>query len=107
MKQITTIKTGIVFLAVFVLGSTWALACSNLGPGKHMGVVLRLDPAKGTMALMDAETRETLDFEIPESLLEKIHVDDRIVITFQKKKDHLLAKDVVVRTSKRGVTRGS
>lgn len=109
MKQIMTIKRGVSFLAVLAvlaLGPAWASACSNLGPEKHMGIVLQLDPIKGTMALMDAETQTTLHFVMAEDLLKKINVNDRIVITFHKKKDQLVAKDIVVQVSKRGVMLG-
>jgi len=108
MKKIGAIKSFISFLAIFaalVFGPVWASACSNLGPEKHMGIVLRVDPMKGTMALMDAETRKTLNFKIDENLLKKIHVNDQIVITFKEKEDELIAKDVVVHASTRGVTR--
>lgn len=109
MKQITTIKRGIAFLAIlvlFVLAPGWASACSNLGPDKHMGTVLSIDPIRGTMALMDAETQQTLDFVMSEVLLKRIHVNDRIVIIFQTKKDQLIAKDLVVHASRKGVSLG-
>ncbi|MEC4679037.1 MAG: hypothetical protein VST69_09835 [Nitrospirota bacterium] len=107
MKQITNIKKGISFLAIlglFVLAPVLASACSNLGPQKHMGVVLSVDPIKGTMALMDAETQETLHFVINESLLKKIHINDRIIIRFQEEQDQLIAKDLEVHASKKGVS---
>ncbi len=107
MKQITNIKKSIAFLAilgVFVLAPVLASACSNLGPEKHMGIVLSVDPIKGTMALMDAETQQSLLFIMDESLLKKIHVNDRIIIRFQKKQDQLIAKDLEVHASKKGVS---
>ncbi len=107
MKQITSIKKGIASLAilgVFVLAPVLASACSNLGPEKHMGIVLSVDPIKGTMALMDAETQQSLLFIMDESLLKKIHVNDRIIIRFQKKQDQLIAKDLEVHASKKGVS---
>ncbi|MBN4050052.1 hypothetical protein JYT17_00360 [Nitrospira defluvii] len=107
MKQITTIKKGISFLVIlglFVLAPVLASACSNLGPEKHMGVVLSVDPIKRTMTLMDAETQKPLLFVMDEALLKKIHVNDRIVIRFQKKQEQLIAKDLEVHASKKGVS---
>lgn len=109
MKQTITIKRGISFLAILgllVLAPGLSSACSNLGPEKHMGIVLSVDPIKGTMALIDAETQQTLNFVMDETLLKKIHVNDRIVITFQEKKDQLIAKDLVVHVSRKGVSLG-
>jgi len=73
------------------------LACSNLGPGKHMGVVKMIDPIQGVFSIVDAETRRSVRFETEEKLLKTIHVDDTIVVRYLKtEKGPFIAKEIVV-----------
>ena len=107
MKKIINLKTGLSLIgAVLLLAPVWAAACSNLGPDKHMGIVTLVDPLKGTLSLMDAETQKTIAFVTGEELLKKVHVNDRIVVTFETDKDQHVAKEIVVHASKKGVSTG-
>ncbi|MFQ5587469.1 MAG: hypothetical protein ACE5F7_01400 [Nitrospiria bacterium] len=105
MNKISILKWGIIF-AVFstlVLGVDPASACSSLGSEKHMGVVKFVDPGKGTMSLIDAETQKVLTFVSKKDLLKKVHMNDTIVVTFEKKDTQLIAKAIVVHRSARGM----
>ncbi len=107
MKKIINLKTGVSLIgAVLLLAPVWAAACSNLGPDKHMGMVTLVDPLKGTLSLMDAETKNTIVFLTGEELLKKIHVNDQVVVTFETDKNQHVAKDIVVHASKKGVSTG-
>jgi len=78
-------------------GEAKVSACSNLGPGKHMGIVQIIDPIQGTFTIVDAETRRPVLFETAEALLKKVKIDDTIVVTYLKtEKNQFIAKDIVV-----------
>ena len=79
------------------IGSNLVSACSNLGPGKHMGVVKMIDSVKGAFTLVDAETRRPVRFMIGEDLLKTVKINDTIVVTYhQTEKGQFVAKEIVV-----------
>lgn len=77
-------------------GSSAALACSSMGPDKHVGVVKAID-AEGALTIIDAETGKPIRFAAPAALLKGVKVNDKAVVTFQMEGERLLAKEVVVR----------
>ncbi|MFQ5753254.1 MAG: hypothetical protein ACE5HI_14780 [bacterium] len=93
------IKLAIAFFAVLFGVSTSVvpvLACSNLGPGKHLGIVRMVDATQGTLTLIDAETRKAIHFLIAEDLLKKVQRNDRVIITFKSEKDQLIVEDIAI-----------
>lgn len=90
---------------VFVFGllaaapSVWA--CSNMGPGKHMGVVRTSDPVKGVLVIIDAESQRPIQFATSGELLRKVQTDDTVIVTFTTQEDQLIAKKIVVHLAKR------
>lgn len=105
MNKITAVKWAAAFVLFSALGFGWGpvSACSNLGPEKHMGIVKFVDPAKGTMSLIDAESQQMLTFVAEGDVLNKVNMNDTIVVTFEKKETQLIAKEIVVHRSARGM----
>ncbi len=106
MKNIIQMKCVVWIIAVLFgasSGSALSLACSNLGAGKHMGVVRMIDPIKGALSIIDAETRRPITFVTGENSLKSVHVNDTVVITFERDKDQLIAKEIVVHKSGLGL----
>jgi hypothetical protein len=93
-----------VILAVTFLGSSLGvsstLACSSLAPGKHLGLVMMVDPVKGNFTLIDAETREAIRFVASAELLRLIQKDDTIIMSYEKENGRLVAKEIVVQPVK-------
>lgn len=89
---------------VFVFGFlatapvTWA--CSNLGPGKHVGVVRLTDPANGVLVIIDAESRRPIRFLTSGELLRKVHADDTVIVTFTTQENQFIANEIVVHLAK-------
>ncbi len=93
--------TKMVWMAMAVISGLTLLggplfACSSLGPEKHMGIVTFVNPEKGTMSLIDAESQKAMAFVGESDVLNKINVNDTIVVTFEEQKTGLVAKAVVV-----------
>ncbi len=105
MKKMTKIMWAVVavFSGVIFAGGS-VLACSSLGPEKHMGVVKFVDPDKGTMSLIDAESQKAIAFVGEGDVLKKVNVNDTIVVTFENHKTGLLAKAVVVHRAAQGAS---
>lgn len=99
--------TGMILALATIMGLVFtpipASACSNLGPEKHMGVVRLVNPIKGTLSLIDAETRRTIEFVVGKNLIHKVGVNDTVVVTFEQKDQLLVAKAIVVHTSAKGL----
>ncbi len=72
------------------------LACSNLGPGKHLGIVRIVDATQGTLTIIDAETRKAIRFVISEDLLKRVQPNDKVVITFKSEKDQFIIQDIAI-----------
>ncbi|MFQ5543693.1 MAG: hypothetical protein ACE5FY_05010 [Nitrospiria bacterium] len=99
----STIGIVTVFFVLFgVIGFT--MACSNLGNGKHMGIVKIIDPIKGILTIVDAETRQAIPFITKDNLLKTVHVNDTVVITFEKNEGHLISKSIVVHAVEMGIS---
>lgn len=91
-------------LTVMFIGSTLGVssswACSSLAEGKHLGLVMMVDPVMGTFTLIDAETREAIRFAASDELLKMIQMDDTIIMSYEKEDGRLVAKSVVVQPVK-------
>ncbi len=48
-----------------------ALACSAMGSNTHVGQIISLDKATGTLTIQDAETRKPITFILKDQLLLK------------------------------------
>ncbi len=67
MKPITF--ASLVFALLFAAGG--AFACSAMGPNTHVGQIISLDKAAGTLTIQDAETRKPITFVLKDQLLLK------------------------------------
>ncbi len=106
MKKLSRIKYMMLVVAAMmglVFTPIIATACSNLGPEKHMGVVRLINPIKGTLSLIDAETQKSIEFVAKKDLINKVSVNDTVVVTFEQKEQLLLAKAIVIHTSAKGL----
>ncbi|MFQ5779574.1 MAG: hypothetical protein ACE5HN_02155 [Nitrospiria bacterium] len=91
----------IIALGIFAAAPiSWA--CSNLGPGKHMGVIRSIDPIGGVLVLIDAETRKPIRFLTSDDLLKTVKVNDTVVVVFKNEKGRLVARDIVVHLGETG-----
>ena len=68
-----------------------------------MGVVRLVNPIKGTLSLIDAETQRPIEFVAEKDLIHKVGVNDTVVVTFVQKDQLLIAKAIVVHTSAKGL----
>lgn len=100
MVKIRAMVWVFVFVFGFLAAAPFTWACSNMGPGKHMGVVRSSDPVNGVLVIIDAESRRPIRFLSSGELLRKVHADDTVIVTFTTQKDRLIAKEIVVHLSK-------
>lgn len=71
-----------------------ALACSNLGPDKHVGVVQAVDRKSGTFTIVDAETQMAMAFQAKPKTLTGLKVGDRLVVRFTVNGKRMSAEEV-------------
>ncbi|MFY9270651.1 MAG: hypothetical protein WAO55_12995 [Candidatus Manganitrophaceae bacterium] len=98
MRKKRWIWGAMVFSLVFLAGKAGLLlACSSMGPDKHVGVVKAINQPEGSLVLIDAETGKPIQFIASAKLLEGVKVDGKAIVTFKAEGDRLLAKEVMVR----------
>jgi hypothetical protein len=71
-----------------------AVACDNMGPGKHVGQVVAVDPAAGTITIMDAQTRAPISFSADKQTLEPIRTQRNVIISFRTEGDRLVVEAI-------------
>ncbi len=96
-REIKLIFSIAVVLVVFFVASLPAMACSNLGPDKHMGVVQNIDVAKGELTVIDAESQKPIVFLIGQETLKGLKAKDVVMITFQSDQGQLRVKHLQIR----------
>lgn len=101
IKHYVAVALAVVFIGISV-GVSPALACSSLPSGKHLGLVMKVDPEMGAFTLIDAETRKPIRFLASTELLKMIQRDDTIIMTYEKENGRLIAKDIVIQSVKMG-----
>lgn len=99
LKSRTAIWT-FVFTTVLMSVAPTAWSCSNMGPGKHVGVVTTSDPGNGILVITDAETRKPIRFVSSGELLRQVDTDDTVIVTFTTHEGQLIAKEIVVHLSR-------
>ncbi len=78
----TTVMVGL--LSAILLAPASSLACSALGPNKHVGTVIGLDAAAQTITVLDAQTRQPVTFLANEVLLnEARHAKGQIIVDYE------------------------
>jgi len=94
MKRMHSIA--VVFLAVgLLLGmTTSAMACKAAGKDKHVGVVMKIDPAAGTFTIRDAETEHLMTFQATGKQLQELKVKDQVMVSYKEQDGKLVAVDI-------------
>jgi hypothetical protein len=101
MIKIRAMGWTFVFVFGLLAAAPIAWACSNMGPGKHVGVVKTSDSVKGVLVIIDAESQKPIRFLTASELLRKVQADDTVIVTFTTREDQLIAKEIVVHLAKR------
>ena len=79
-------------LAAILLAPVSSLACSALGPNKHVGTVIGLDGNAQTITVLDAQTRQPVTFLANEKLLSKAkNAKGQIVVDYEAEGTQLRA----------------
>jgi hypothetical protein len=82
-------------LALAVLGAAAAApACEMAGPDTHLGTVMAVDAAQGTLTIRDAQTRVNLTFLAAPGLLQGLAVRDEVAVVYAKDGERLRATAV-------------
>lgn len=71
---------------------TWA--CDRMGPGKHVGRVAAIDPAAGTITIIDAQTRAPITFSADRQTLEPIRTQRNVIISFRTEGERLIVEAI-------------
>jgi hypothetical protein len=86
----TTVMVGL--LSAILLAPASSLACSALGPNKHVGTVIGLDAAAQTITVLDAQTRQPVTFLANEELLnEARNAKGQIIVDYETEGTQLRA----------------
>jgi len=92
MKQIL----GLLALSILGFAPTLSLACGNLGPNTHAGIVEHIDAKAGTLTLVDAETGKEITFLVPADLLASLKPNSRVMINFKVDGRTLVAQKIQI-----------
>ncbi len=101
IKLYLAVVLAVIFIGIAAKVSS-TLACSSLPSGKHLGLVMKVDPEMGTFTLIDAETRKPIRFSASTELLKMIQRDDTIIMSYENENGHLIAKEIVIQAVKMG-----
>ena len=86
----TTVMVGL--LSAILLAPASSLACSALGPNKHVGTVIGLDAGAQTITVLDAQTRQPVTFLADENLLnEAKNAKGQIIVDYETEGTRLRA----------------
>jgi len=102
MKKNLKIKLPVVVATVlfgFIVASLPAMACSNLGADKHLGVVQNIDAAKGELTVIDAESQQPIVFIIDAEALKGVKPNDTVIITFKSDNGRLRVEHLKLRSA--------
>lgn len=69
-------------------------ACDSMGPGKHVGRVAAVDPAAGTITIIDAQTRAPITFSADKQTLEPIGTQRNVIISFRTEGERLVVEAI-------------
>ena len=71
-------------LAAILLAPASSLACSALGPNKHVGTVIGLDTAAQTITVLDAQSNQPITFLANEKILSEVkNAKGRIIVDYE------------------------
>jgi hypothetical protein len=72
MKKRNLLSSTLLATALFTgafLASGSALACDAMGPSKHMGELVSVDPDKQTFTIRDAQSRSPITFDATQEII--------------------------------------
>ena len=76
------VATGL--LTAILLAPASSLACSVLGPNKHVGTVISLDSAAQTITVLDAQSNQPITFLANEKILrEAKNAKGQIIVGYE------------------------
>jgi hypothetical protein len=76
-----------------VVVPSWA--CDAMGPNRHVGVVIKIEPNAGTFTIIDAQTEKPITFMAQRHILDKLALNREFIVTFRMKGSHMRAEAVV------------
>ena len=78
----TTAVAGL--LAAILMAPASSLACSALGPNKHVGTVIGLDIVAQTITVLDAQSNQPITFLANEKILSEVrNAKGRIIVDYE------------------------
>ncbi|MDH3326903.1 MAG: hypothetical protein OEM38_09335 [Gammaproteobacteria bacterium] len=82
-------KLSIALLALAAIFSSSALfACGGEASGKHIGAMLKVDAAKSTFTIRDAETSSPITFIAPSAIMTEVkNANGRVMVNYEENED--------------------
>ncbi len=88
--KITTAVAGL--LAAFLVAPASSLACTALGPNKHVGTVIGLDSAAQTITVLDVQLNRPITFLANEKILSEVkNAKGQIIVDYEAEGTQLRA----------------
>jgi hypothetical protein len=78
--------------AIYMVGPS--SACDAMGPDRHLGVVQKINPERGTFTIIDAQMRKPLTFIADQETLNTLALDQPFVITYRMDGSKMKAESV-------------
>jgi hypothetical protein len=86
--------SGLILAVFMVWGTTTVWACKSAGANKHIGHVTTIDSGSKTFTIRDAETDDLMTFEVNDTVLGKLRVNDRVMVGYRDDHGKMIAVDV-------------
>jgi len=88
--KVTTAVAGL--LTAFLITPASSLACSALGPNKHVGTVIGLDSTAQTITVLDAQLNQPVTFLANEKILSEVkNARGQIIVDYEAEGTQLRA----------------
>lgn len=87
-------RLGLLIGALLLALPALSLACSNLGPNTHAGIVKGIDLEEKTLTLIDAESGKPITFTASPSFLSPLEINNRVIVTFRSEERGLVVEEI-------------